>query len=122
MSQSHDLKRSLCEEQLRNGTDTEIITVDPDIFAYSVSSSLYEQAQVRDRITMKTNYSYNVFAELKEQGRQIDILFVDHVAQDALRAPVPYGSLVNRALGSVLAALLQDAGVWGLILRRAFLC
>ncbi|CAE7540448.1 COMT [Symbiodinium microadriaticum] len=65
--------------RMLNHTGAEIITVDPDIFAYTVSSSLYEQAQVRSRITMKTNYSYNVFAELKKQGRKIDFLFVDHV-------------------------------------------
>ncbi|CAE7333039.1 COMT [Symbiodinium pilosum] len=65
--------------RMLNQSDVEIITVDPDVFAYSLSSSLYEQAQVRDRITMKTDYSYNVFAELKKQGKQIDLLFVDHV-------------------------------------------
>ena len=70
--------------RMLNHTGAEIITVDPDIFAYTVSSSLYEQAQVRDRITMKTNYSYNVFAELKKQGRKIDFLFVDHAARTRL--------------------------------------
>mmetsp|Transcript_5672 Transcript_5672/g.10154 ORF Transcript_5672/g.10154 Transcript_5672/m.10154 type:complete len:291 (+) Transcript_5672:81-953(+) len=62
-----------------NQSDTEIITVDPDTFAYAVSSSLYEQANVRDRITIKKDYSYNVFEELKKHGKKIDVLFVDHV-------------------------------------------
>eukprot|EP00435_Cladocopium_sp_Y103_P042930 s1628_g12.t1 len=55
-----------------NDTSAEIITVDPDIMAYAISSSIYEQAGVRDRITMKTDFS-------KEEGKQIDFLFIDHV-------------------------------------------
>eukprot|EP00434_Breviolum_minutum_P024356 symbB.v1.2.021509.t1/scaffold1858.1/size98333/2 len=53
--------------------------------AYAVSSSLYEQAGVRDRITMKTDFSYKVFKELKTQQKQIDFCslgltpFIDHV-------------------------------------------
>ncbi|CAE7022427.1 COMT [Symbiodinium natans] len=65
--------------RMLNHSDAEIITVDPDVFAYTLASSLYEQAQVRNRITIKTDYSYNVFAELKKEGRQIDFLFLDHV-------------------------------------------
>lgn len=62
-----------------NDTSAEIITVDPDIMAYAVSSSIYEQAGVRDRITMKTDFSANAFRKLKEEGKQIDFLFIDHV-------------------------------------------
>jgi len=62
-----------------NASNAELITVDPDVMAYAVSSSLYEQAGVRDRITMKTDFSYNVFKELKTQKKQIDFLFIDHV-------------------------------------------
>ena len=39
----------------------ELITVDPDVMAYTISSSFYEQAGVREEISMKTDYSYNVF-------------------------------------------------------------
>ena len=28
---------------------------------------------------MKTDYSFNVFKELKDQGKKIDFLFIDHV-------------------------------------------
>lgn len=62
-----------------NDTSAEIITVDPDIMAYAISSSIYEQAGVRDRITMKTDFSSNAFRKLKEEGKQIDFLFIDHV-------------------------------------------
>lgn len=62
-----------------NDTSAEIITVDPDIMACAVSSSIYEQAGVRDRITMKTDFSANAFRKLKEEGKQIDFLFIDHV-------------------------------------------
>ena len=71
--------------RMLNHSDAEIITVDPDVFAYTLASSLYEQAQVRNRITIKTDYSYNVFAELKKEGRQIDFLFLDHAAQIRLK-------------------------------------
>jgi hypothetical protein len=39
----------------------ELITVDPDVMAYTIASSLYEQAGMREQISMKTDYSYNVF-------------------------------------------------------------
>eukprot|EP00438_Fugacium_kawagutii_P012678 Skav207520 [mRNA] locus=scaffold907:222356:223637:+ [translate_table: standard] len=62
-----------------NDTGAEIITVDPDIMAFAVSSSIYNQAGVRNRITMKTDFSQNVFKKLKEEGKQLDFLFIDHV-------------------------------------------
>ncbi|CAJ1330805.1 unnamed protein product [Effrenium voratum] len=57
----------------------ELMTVDPDVLAHSVSSSLYEKAGVRDRIVMKKDFSSNVLRELHREGRQIDFLFIDHV-------------------------------------------
>ena len=90
--------------RMLNQSDVEIITVDPDVFAYSLSSSLYEQAQVRDRITMKTDYSYNVFAELKKQGKQIDLLFVDHAAPAVFGRGLLLPGLVTYRFPTVWAA------------------
>eukprot|EP00435_Cladocopium_sp_Y103_P072005 s192_g39.t1 len=67
--------------QLNATKGVELITVDPDVMAYTISSSLYEQAGVREQISMKTDYSYNVFQELKDQQKKIDFLFIDHVKQ-----------------------------------------
>lgn len=67
--------------QLNATKGAELITVDPDVMAYTIASSLYEQAGMREQISMKTDYSYNVFQELKDQQKKIDFLFIDHVKQ-----------------------------------------
>lgn len=47
-----------------NDTGAELITIDPDVLAFAVSSSIFNKAGVLNRITMKTDFSQNVFKKL----------------------------------------------------------
>jgi len=65
---------------VKNGgrNNSTLISVDPDSLAHVVSLAMVDHAGLRDKVDFRLDYSYNVFRQLKKEGKQIDFLLLDH--------------------------------------------
>lgn len=62
-------------------TKSTLISVDPDALSRVVSLAIVDHAGLRDKVDFRQDYSYNVLHQLKKEGKQIDVLLLDHVKE-----------------------------------------